>query len=87
MKNDISPLVEDFCKFAYLQNNYDAETPNVHTSMSQVMGNGDIMEWVKNWDFHDWDTIDDPMTVISPQFLAYILLASKAYWESKNGRA
>ena len=81
---DIYDLVKEFCKFADLQDNIDAELPNINTSLGQFFGNGVIEKWVKGWDFHKWDCLDDVLTTISPEFLGYILIASKHFWESKD---
>lgn len=84
MKNDISNLVKDFCEFAYLQDNSAAELPNIQTSLNQFLGNEKVKTWLKNWDFSHWDSLDDPLTSISPEFLAYIVLISKYYWKERR---
>ena len=65
-------LVADFCKRAGLQDNRDAEVPNIVPSLSLFMGNVQVSKSVKE-SLRDWDVVDD-CSVISPEFLEYILL-------------
>lgn len=68
-------LYKDFCKYAKLQDNSDAELPNITTSLALYLDGTDL-------DIKDlkWDPLDDP-TFVSPEFLVYILLAAKEYFK------
>ena len=81
MKKDIDELVNDFCHFAELQYASDAELPNIRPTLAQFFGNEVIKKWVKDYDFSKWDIFEDVLAEISPEFLAYILLAAKQYWK------
>lgn len=68
-------LYKDFVKFAKLQDNSDAEVPNVIPSLQLFIEGTDL-------DIKDlnWDPIEDT-SFISPEFLVYLLLAAKEYFK------
>lgn len=82
----IKPLVTDFCKFSYMQDNSDASIPNIQPGLEMFMGNEKIAKYVEGYDFKGWDVLDE-VSLVSPELLSYILLVSKAYWESKQKSA
>jgi len=71
-------LVADFCKRAGLQDNRDAEVPNIVPSINLILGNVKVPESVKK-SLQGWDVVDD-CSAISPEFLEYILLMAKEYF-------
>lgn len=67
-------LYKEFYEFAGLQDNSDAKIPNAQPSMKLYMEGGEV---------EGWDALDD-MSIVSPEFLVYILLRAKKFWEMKN---
>lgn len=62
-----------FYEFAKLQDNSDAENPNIQTSVQMfVSPNPKGLE--------GWDCLDD-YSIISPEFLKYILIKAKEFFE------
>ena len=85
MKN-IRELVKDFAEFAELQDNSDAEMPNVRVGLEQFFGSELAFKIAQSYEWNDWDPLDDG-SFLTPEFLGYILLAAKLYWESKEDNA
>ncbi len=69
-------LYKEFCEFAKLQDNSDAEFPNVQTS---------LMMFMKGTPIKKWDSLDDA-SVLSPELLTYIVLKAKDYWRNHGER-
>lgn len=70
-------LYKDFCEFSKLQDNSDAEFPNVQTSLRMFMDGTGI---------DGWDPLDDG-SVITPEYLTYIILMAKEYWRNNGERS
>lgn len=70
-------LYKEFCDFAKLQDNSDADLPNCRPTLSLALNNAsfNIPAGFK------WDVLDD-MSVCSPECLVYILLAAKEFWRT-----
>lgn len=68
-------LYKRFCEFAGLQDNSDAEIPNV------IPG---IEVWIKGSGISGWDPLDDPLTVFSPEFLVFILMRAKEFYKEEE---
>ena len=74
-------LYKDFCEFAKLQDNSDAEVPNCNLSLQLYMnGTGVIDDEIKDW---GWDPLDDP-SIFSPETLVYVLLMAKEYFKNQK---
>ena len=63
-------VLELFCGYAGLQNNMDAEIPNI------VIG---LKPYIDGTGVKGWDPLDD-YSLISPEFLYYILEKAKGFW-------
>ena len=67
-------LYKEFCEFAHLHDNSGADIPNAMPGMKMFMDGTTIA---------GWDPIDD-LSVVSPEYLTYIVLKAKEYWERKE---
>ena len=63
-----------FCEFAKLQDNSDAECPNIQTSLQMYMSSNPK-------ELEGWDCLDD-YSIISPEFLKYVLIKVKEFFEN-----
>lgn len=63
-------VLELFCGYAGLQNNMDAEVPNI------IIG---LKPYVDGTDLPKWDPLDD-YSLVTPEFLYYILEKAKGFW-------
>lgn len=64
-------LYKEFCQFAKLRDNSDAEKPNCIASLSLYLDGVEI---------DGWDPLDD-FSIFTPEFLTYVLLKAKDFWE------
>ena len=69
-------LYKEFCQFAKLQDNSGAEKPNCRTSLQLFLDGSEI---------DGWDCLDDS-SIFTPEFLTYVLLKAKEFWEKGNGK-
>lgn len=84
-KKDVFELAKEFCEFSHLQDNMGGEEPNITFAMADYFITPEEQaEWTEGWDWHDWDPIEDVLTMVSPQMLAYILVVAKSFWEKKG---
>ena len=70
MTKEQEKLCQEFCKFAKLQDNSDAELPNIQPSLQLYMAGTPIK---------GWDALDD-CSLVTPEFLTYILLKAKEFY-------
>lgn len=77
MKKSNRELLTKFCEFAKLQDNSDAECPNITTSVDLFIEGSNLKTDLSDL---NWDPLDDP-TFVSPEFLFYILIAAKEFFE------
>lgn len=69
-------LYKNFCEFAKLQDDSGAELPNAKTSISMYMDGTGV---------EGWDPLDD-LSIVSPEYLVYVLLKAKEYWRKYGER-
>lgn len=82
-KKDTMKIVDEFIEFAGLQDSRGAGTPNIQMNAFSVPEK--VQEVAKQYDYSDyWDPIVDPLTVISPEFLAHILIVAKEFWREND---
>ena len=67
-------LYKDFCEYADIQDNSDAERPNCVASLKMFLEGTEI---------RGWDPLED-FSVLTPEMLTYILLKSKNFWEERS---
>lgn len=72
-KRERDELVNEFCEYAGLQNNSDAKMPNI------ICGIKVYMDHFTPW----WDPLDD-YSLVSPEFLYYILKQAQEFWHDKS---
>lgn len=85
MEKDTFDLCKEFCDYAHLQDNMAAECPNIFFGLAHLrLKQEEVAKWIKGWNWHNWDPLDDPLTMISPQMLAYIVLVAKSFWKRKE---
>lgn len=77
MKKSNRELLTKFCEFAKLQDNSDAEYPNITTSVDLFIEGSNLKTDLSDL---NWDPLDDS-TFVSPEFLFYILIAAKEFFE------
>lgn len=78
MSDSTKHLIQDFCEFAGLQDNSDAQLPNIIPSLQLYVSDSIVPQAVCE-QMPKWDPLDDP-SLLTPEFLTYILLMAKEYW-------
>lgn len=72
-------LLESFCDFAHLEDNSDAELPNIKLGWSLFCGDAEVPESLQE-KLKGWDVLED-VSMLSPACLLYILYRAKEFWE------
>lgn len=78
MNESEKQLYREFCEFAKLQDNSDAEFPNTRLSLKLFMEGTDLD--IKHW---HWDPVED-CSLFSPECLVYVLLKARQFFEQQE---
>lgn len=74
MTDEQRRVIDSFCKYAGLENRFDAEVPNAICGLEPFFNYKEI---------EGWDPVDD-YSLITPEFLYYVLDKAKGFWHDSS---